>query len=183
MSWLPGTALKDQPVAADLAQFLNALRKAPTADAPLPGAHSFHRGGDLRIYDQEVRHSLQQLGASVDSAAILKHWTRACHSSWTAPPVWLHGDVAPGNLLVQDGKLSGVIDFGGCGIGDPACDLTIAWTTFDKDQRRVFQDAINLDDDTWTRAAGWGLWKALLNACKGAANGHETITHILGDRE
>lgn len=186
MSWRPGEGLGAQPVkaqqaiATDLALFLNALRKAPRALGPAPGAHNFYRGGDLRIYDQEVRHCLQQLGQKVDSDKILSVWTRACHSSWPHAPVWVHGDVAAGNLLVTKGKLSSVIDFGSCGIGDPACDLTIAWTVFEGSARTTFKDAINLDTHTWTRAAGWGLWKALLDACNGAPEGFDTLDAILG---
>lgn len=187
LEWLPGASLsslsndRQQGVASDLAIFLNAMRNAPIADGPTAGAHNFYRGGDLRIYDQEVRHSLHQLGRLVDGDAVIDHWTRACRSSWTAEPVWVHGDVASGNLLVINDRLSSVIDFGCCGIGDPACDLTIAWTVFEREARATFKDAINLDDQTWTRAAGWGLWKALLLACKGAPEGFETLSTILED--
>ena len=188
MAWLPGDTLASQSkavqqqVASDLAAFLNALRKAQTRDGPPPGAHNFYRGGDLRIYDQEVRHCLDQLGGTVDRETVLKLWTQACHSSWTDAPVWVHGDVAAGNLLVADGELSAVIDFGSCGIGDPACDLTIAWTVFEGRARAAFKQVIGLDAATWTRSAGWGLWKALLNACKGEPAGFETIAQIICDR-
>ena len=183
--WLEGDTLASQPAetqqstARDLAGFLNALRATPTKDAPIAGMHNFYRGGDLRIYDQEVRHCLAQLGTTVDSTAILKLWNRACQSTWNAPPVWVHGDIAANNLLCKDGKLSAVIDFGCCGIGDPACDLTMAWTVFDDQSRAAFQSAINLDPDTWARAAGWCAWKALLNTCKSAADGATTLEVLL----
>lgn len=189
MSWLSGETLADQPrqtqqhVAADLAQFLNALRKVPAAQGPLPGAHNFYRGGDLRIYDQEVRHCLQQLGSAVDHDAVLSLWNRACHSVWTASPVWLHGDVAAGNLLVDQEKLSAVIDFGSCGIGDPACDLTIAWTVFEGDARDAFKRTIGVDSQTWTRAAGWAVWKALLELCKGTREAIKILQDVLADRQ
>lgn len=76
--------------------------------------------------------------------------------------MWVHGDIAVGNLLVRDGRLSAVIDFGGCGVGDPASDLVIAWAFLDVQNRAVFRAALGLDEDTWTRARGWALWKALL---------------------
>ncbi len=187
MAWLPGEPLSSQTkeaqqeTAGDLAIFLNALRKASTADGPTPGAHNFYRGGDLRIYDQEVRHCLQQLGNKVDGHAIIGLWTKAWHSAWSKDPVWVHGDIAAGNLLCINGKLSAVIDFGCCGIGDPACDLTIAWTMFEGKARTTFKETLDLDAQTWARAAGWGLWKALLNACKGAPEGLETLDAILNE--
>ncbi|WP_373635632.1 aminoglycoside phosphotransferase family protein [Yoonia sp. SS1-5] len=181
MTWLPGKTLTDEPVAADLADFLRALHRVPTKGGPLPGAHNFHRGGDLRIYDQELRHSLDQLGANVDAEAVMRIWSRACTSTWHHTPVWLHGDVAPGNLLTDGRKLSAVIDFGSCGIGDPACDLTIAWTSFRGAERATFKDRLALDPDTWTRAKGWALWKAALEACKGSPDGYRVITEVIGD--
>ena len=78
--------------------------------------------------------------------------------------MWTHGDIAPGNLLVQDGALSAVIDFGCSCVGDPACDLAIAWTTFRGPSRAAFRTALPLDDETWARGRGWALWKALIIA-------------------
>ncbi|MER8522988.1 phosphotransferase, partial [Mesorhizobium sp. M1076] len=86
----------------------------------------------------------------------------------TGPPVWVHGDVASGNLLVEDGKLYAVVDFGSSAIGDPACDLVIAWTEFYGESRQAFRDAIALDEHSWARARGWALWKALI-----VASGHD----------
>ncbi|MER8949150.1 phosphotransferase, partial [Mesorhizobium sp. M0809] len=84
------------------------------------------------------------------------------------PPVWVHGDVASGNLLVEDGKLYAVVDFGSSAIGDPACDLVIAWTEFYGESRQAFRDTIALDEHSWARARGWALWKALI-----VASGHD----------
>jgi aminoglycoside phosphotransferase (APT) family kinase protein len=89
-------------------------------------------------------------------------WEAALAATWNGPPVWVHGDVAPGNLLVRGGRLAAVIDFGCSAVGDPACDLVIAWTYLDAPARAAFRDALPLDDATWTRAAGWALWKALI---------------------
>lgn len=183
MAWRPGVhpARPTERLASDLAAFLHALQHAPVTGGPGPGQHNFHRGGDLRIYDQEVRHCLDQLGSAVDQKTILRLWAKACHSNWTQAPVWLHGDVAVGNLLVQDNSLSAVIDFGCCAMGDPACDLTIAWTFLDQPTRAVFRDALNLDNDTWARARGWCLWKALLLMTTGDAAGKNTISALLTD--
>ncbi len=183
MGWLSGihpTHPTDQ-LANDLGAFLRTLQHAPVNGAPGPGQHNFHRGGDLRIYDQEVRHCLQQLGDAVNQSKISRLWTKACQSAWARAPVWLHGDVAPGNLLIQDNNLSAVIDFGCCAMGDPACDLAIAWTFFDEPTRKVFRNTLNLDNDTWARAKGWCLWKALLLMTKGDAAGKNTINALLTD--
>jgi len=78
--------------------------------------------------------------------------------------VWIHGDVSASNLLVQRGRLSSVIDFGNCGIGDPACDLSIAWTLFQGESRKIFRTMLPLDAGTWARGRAWTLWKALIVA-------------------
>lgn len=89
-------------------------------------------------------------------------WDAALASSWRGRPVWVHGDVAEGNLLLRDGRLGAVIDFGSSGVGDPACDLVIAWTLLGRAGRQAFRTALPLDDATWARGRGWALWKALL---------------------
>jgi aminoglycoside phosphotransferase (APT) family kinase protein len=76
--------------------------------------------------------------------------------------VWVHGDVAPSNLLVVDGRLGAVIDFGCTAVGDPACDLVIAWTLFEDESREVFRRSLPFDDATWARGRGWALWKSLV---------------------
>ncbi len=85
----------------------------------------------------------------------------------------MHGDVACGNLLVANGKLCAVIDFGSSAVGDPACDLVIAWTEFSGESRETFRTALSLDDDTWSRARGWALWKALITAAGHDGNQRE----------
>lgn len=148
--------------AVDLAGFLAALRAADAADGPAAGAHSFFRGGDLAVYEAEARGAAAALEDRDLAAWATPVLDRALESRWDAPPVWVHGDVADGNLLVADGRLGAVIDFGSSAIGDPACDLVIAWTSFDRATAQVFRDAIGLDAATWERAAGWALWKALI---------------------
>jgi aminoglycoside phosphotransferase (APT) family kinase protein len=83
------------------------------------------------------------------------------HATWQGDPVWFHGDAQPGNLLVRDGRLSAVIDFGTSGVGDPACDTTIAWTFLSGESRRVFKAGLPFDASTWTRGRGWAIWKAM----------------------
>jgi aminoglycoside phosphotransferase (APT) family kinase protein len=89
-------------------------------------------------------------------------WEAALPATWHDPPVWFHGDVAAGNLLVEGGRLSAVIDFGTSGVGNPSCDLAIAWTLFNGESREAFRAALGPDDVTWARGRGWALWKALI---------------------
>jgi len=89
-------------------------------------------------------------------------WAEALGAAWHGPPVWVHGDVADGNLLVDRGRLSAVIDFGCSAVGDPACDTVIAWTFLSGDSRRMFQSRLPVDRATWARGRGWALWKAMI---------------------
>jgi aminoglycoside phosphotransferase (APT) family kinase protein len=148
--------------AQDLADFLLALWKIDASDGPPAGQHNFYRGGPLAVYDDETRRSIKILSDEIDVPLITEIWERALASTWESTPVWVHGDVADGNLLVRDGRLSAVIDFGSSGTGDPACDLVIAWTFFDGPAARAFRDRVGLDAQTWERARGWCLWKALI---------------------
>jgi aminoglycoside phosphotransferase (APT) family kinase protein len=145
-----------------LAGFLVALQRIDATGGPLAGQHNFHRGGELVVYDAQTRAALSTLGGRVDTAAIEDVWAAALHSEWQGKPVWVHGDMAWGNLLVQDGELYAIIDFGSSAVGDPACDLVIAWTQFFGESRQAFHAALPLDDETWARGRGWALWKALV---------------------
>jgi aminoglycoside phosphotransferase (APT) family kinase protein len=165
--WLPGAPAQARLVddlgrfATDLAAFLRALWAADASDGPAAGAHSFHRGADPAYYDGETRRCLE-LATGIDTAGAAEVLDRALGAPYAGKPCWFHGDVAVGNLLVDDGRLSGVIDFGTSGVGDPACDLVIAWTFLDAGAREVFREAVDRDGDTWARARGWALWKSLL---------------------
>ena len=148
--------------AEDLADFLLALWKIEASDGPPAGAHNFFRGGALEVYDAETRRSIDILSGEIDVPLITEIWERALASTWKNRPVWVHGDVAEGNLLVRGGRLAAVIDFGSSGTGDPACDLVIAWTLFDEPAARAFRNRVGFDAETWERAGGWCLWKALI---------------------
>ncbi len=166
--WIEGETAKRGRIsslvdfALDLADFLNALRAIDAANGPRAGPHNFHRGGALKVYDTETRTAIETLCGELDVPRITALWDAALASHWVGQPVWVHGDIAEGNLLVRDGKLAAVIDFGTCGTGDPACDLVIAWTLFDKPAARAFRQRVGLDAQTWERARGWCLWKALI---------------------
>lgn len=148
--------------AADLARFLVALRGIDTRHGPAAGPHNFHRGGLLSIYDAETRQSIRTLAGEIDVTAVTDVWDTALETSWQGPSAWVHGDMAATNLLVKSGLLNAVIDFGCCGIGDPSCDLVVAWTFLDQAARGVFRSTVGLDPATWQRARGWALWKALI---------------------
>lgn len=167
--WIHGDTAREATIdrtalARDLAGFLAALHAAPAEGAPPPGPHNFFRGGPLATYDAQTREAVAALGAQVDAAACLALWDAALATAWERPPVWVHGDVAPGNLIVREGRLAAVIDWGICGVGDPACDLAIAWTFLDAEARAAFREALPLDEPTWLRARAWCLWKALILA-------------------
>jgi len=148
--------------ASALAHFLVALQRVDAAGGPGPGQHNFWRGGPLATYDGETREALSNLCGRVDTEAAVAIWESALEARWHGTPVWIHGDVAAANLLLKDGRLSGVIDFGCSGVGDPACDRTIAWTLFSGASRAAFAQGLALDHATWARARGWALWKALI---------------------
>jgi aminoglycoside phosphotransferase (APT) family kinase protein len=174
--WLAGTPARPNVIddvdrfAVAVAEFLTALQSVDTTGGPVAGAHSFYRGAAPASYDEETRRCLADLSGRIDVPSATRVWDAALESEWDRPPVWFHGDVAVNNLLVKDGSLAAVIDFGTSGIGDPACDLVIAWTFFTGSARAAFREAVGLDDDTWARARGWALWKALLALAGGDEN-------------
>ncbi|MEV4106047.1 aminoglycoside phosphotransferase family protein [Nonomuraea sp. NPDC049695] len=163
--WLPGanangTITDLEQAAVDLAAFVTALRKVDQAGAhPRPrGA----RGAPLAEGDEFVRRSITQLGDRIDGAAALRSWEESLSAPvWDGAEVWVHGDLLPGNLLVVDGRLSAVIDFGGLNVGDPACDLQPAWNVFAGESRRRFRAELGVDDASWLRGRGWALSQAV----------------------
>ena len=165
--WLDGvTASADRiadPVrfALDLADFLAALQSVDVTDGPQPGVHNWFRGGTLRTYDEGTQRALEELSGHVDVELAREIWADALEARWDGVDRWFHGDVAEGNLLLNDGHLSAVIDFGTCGVGDPACDLAIAWSLLTADARQAFKDRLSVDAASWARGRGWALWKTL----------------------
>ena len=149
-------------LAKDLGGFLVELQSIDASEGPLAGIHNFHRGGDLAVYDEQSRNAIENNKEIFNEHVLKELWELSLDSKWDREPVWLHGDVATGNILVKDGKLSAVIDFGGLGVGDPSCDAVMAWTFFDDDSRKIFKAALDMDEETWNRARGWALWKALI---------------------
>ncbi|GIJ21231.1 aminoglycoside phosphotransferase family protein [Micromonospora lutea] len=165
--WLDGETASVEGVAdpvrfaLDLAGFLAALQSVDAAGGPQPGIHNWFRGGSLRTYDKDVERALAELDGHVDAGLVREIWARALGARWDGADRWFHGDIAPGNLLLAHGRLTAVIDFGTCGVGDPACDLAIAWTLLTPDGREAFRKRLSVDAATWARGRGWALWKTL----------------------
>ncbi|MBI2785866.1 MAG: aminoglycoside phosphotransferase family protein [Legionella longbeachae] len=171
--WIEGNTasierIKNLPqFAVAIAEFLNALQQCDPTGGPLAGEHNFYRGGTLATYDAETREAIASLDDKTYAEVTTEIWNLALSSTWQSPPVWVHGDIAIGNILVNKGQLSAVIDFGQLCIGDPACDLAIAWTLFTGESRDAFRATLKLDSATWARGRGWTLWKALCWAFPG----------------
>jgi len=165
--WLDGvTAIQGgiaDPVrfASDLAEFLAALQRVDAADGPQPGVHNWYRGGSLRTWEGDTERALTELEGLVDVERARVVWAEALDAPWDGVDRWFHGDVAGSNLLLDGGRLSAVIDFGTCGVGDPACDLAVAWTLLTPDGRQAFRERLSVDAASWARGRGWALWKAL----------------------
>ncbi|MDT0347524.1 aminoglycoside phosphotransferase family protein [Streptomyces litchfieldiae] len=162
--WLPGdnangTISDLEQAVVDLVGFITAMRRIDTTDAP-PRARGA-RGGKLTENDEQVRRAVAELGDRVDGAAVIRAW----EESLTAPPwdrdVWVHGDLLPGNLLVDRGRLSAVIDWGGLNVGDPACDLQPAWNIFAGRSREAFLSELGVDTGAYLRGRGWTLYQAI----------------------
>ncbi len=171
-------------LAMELAGFITALQRTDPTDGP-PSDQS------LATRDAQVRKdidALRELG-EIDAEAVTEVWDAVLQvPGWSNPPVWLHGDFAPGNVLLVDGRLSAVIDFSGVGVGDPAGDLRIAWNLLPASVRDDFHAALGLDDATWARGRGRALAQALVQLpyyhetnLELAAQARHVIREILAD--
>jgi len=188
-SWLPGdiaAACRDLGLgtaAIRLAEFIAALRAVDPAGGPVS---QFRR--DLASRDRVVSAAIDAVGDVPYREAAAQAWRRAVAApAWNGPAVWMHGDLHPANLLVTDGQLSGVVDFGLLAVGDPAVDLMVAWTFLSASARRAFRAALPADEATWERGRGWALDLGLRCAANAAGNpllnqiGTYTISQILND--
>jgi aminoglycoside phosphotransferase (APT) family kinase protein len=162
--WLAGENATIERLAAprqaatELGQFIAALQRIDPTGGPPPGAHNSFRGVPLEMRDPETRAAIATLHGTLDAGALTAAWEAALQApAWRGPPVWIHGDLQSGNLLAQHGRLRAVIDFGCLGVGDPACDLQVAWNLLSAETRHVFRAALAVDDATWARGRGWAL--------------------------
>jgi aminoglycoside phosphotransferase (APT) family kinase protein len=159
--WLPGedaTSAHTDPrrLARDVAAFVVALESiAVDAEAPQGG-----RSGSLEARDDETRVAIAEMAGSIDAGRAIDVWDAGLRAiPWRRDPVWCHGDLLPGNLVVDDGGLAGVVDWAAAGVGDPACDAMVAWA-MPPDARAVFRGAWGADDATWVRGRAWALSQA-----------------------
>jgi aminoglycoside phosphotransferase (APT) family kinase protein len=149
--------------ASDLAAFILALQGVDATDGPPPGSHNAQRGVPLALRDAAVRDALARLYGEIDTDAATAAWEEALHAPpWSGPPVWIHGDLQSGNLLAVAGRIRAVIDFGCLGVGDPACELIVAWNLLPAEVRPRFRDLLGVDEATWTRGRGWALSVGLI---------------------
>ncbi len=167
--WLEGEPARRNNVAdraqfaRDIAGFLAALQCIDTQGGPPPGAHNFLRGAPIMsAYGADARRWVDALDGRIDMAGAHAVLDAAQAAEWREAPCWVHGDIAVGNLLMRDGRLGAVIDFGCAAVGDPACDLVIAWLFLEGDSRAAFRAAMPQEPGLWARARGWALWKAAL---------------------
>lgn len=150
-------------LATDLAQFIAALQRMDPTGGPPPGKHNFFRGESLARRDEATRAAIASLAREIDADAVTAAWEAALQApEWEGLPAWLHGDLDSRNLLVERGRLCAVLDFGCLGVGDPACDVMVAWKLLSADTREVFRTALSVDEATWARGRGWALSQALI---------------------
>ena len=163
-TWLDGDDATSAPLdpgraAVDLAELLGAMWRTDPAGAPSPGG----RGGSLRPRDESVRAGILALGELIDAAAVTAAWEHALAvPEWDRAAVWVHGDLDARNLVVRDGRITGVLDWNLICAGDPACDVKVAWAVLDAETRPTFRELLEIDDATWARGRGWALSQALI---------------------
>ena len=149
--------------ATDMARFIATLHGVDSAGGPLPGHHNSFRGVPLATRDAATRAAISNLRGTLDEGAMTAAWDATLNAPvWNGPPVWIHGDLQAGNVLIQGGRLNAVIDFGCLGVGDPACDLIVAWNLFNAESREVLRAALKVDEATWKRGRGWALSVGLI---------------------
>jgi aminoglycoside phosphotransferase (APT) family kinase protein len=192
--WLPGAPFAPHSVdavraAQDLAAFVRTLREVDTSGAPVPDGDPFTRGTPLAPRDGMFREALDQLKEHFDAGLLTAAWEESLAAdTWDGKPRWIHGDLMSGNVLVADGKLSAVIDFGTARAADPAGDVLPAWWLFSGESRTAYREALEVDEPTWLRARGWALSLVLigipyyLNRRPGAlSDGQQSVADILSD--
>ncbi len=189
LNWIEGETLAhashpDPDAPRAIARFLRHLHRPAHADAPVPGPENLWRGGPLSALEIEFSESLKVLPDISQRGAIISIWRDATDSTDERDPCWVHGDIAPSNILQSEGRLRAVIDFGLSCAGDPACDLAIGWLAFDADQRMAFLSEYDAHDKALVdRGRVWALWKAVLvsSGKSASAPGYHAADTIIKD--
>jgi aminoglycoside phosphotransferase (APT) family kinase protein len=190
--WLDGeTATPDKladvrGAAYPLGRFVAALQRIDPAGGPEPGDHNSWRGVPLVEREPFTSEAIARLDGVIEVDPVREAWQSALAApEWDMAPRWVHGDLLAGNLLTSSGRLSAVIDFGCLGVGDPACDLLVAWHVFSGEARDAYRAAVGVDDATWARGIGWALSVAVgaLDYYRGTnpalvASAHRALTEI-----
>lgn len=192
--WLPGANPRDRGdvgLAEQLATFVTVLHRVPVEGGPLPADGA--RGTPLAAQDDRAQETLRALSAfddGFDVRSAARAWDRCASAPATGARVWIHGDLNAGNLLVADGRLGAVIDWGAIGVADPAPDLSAAYWLFDGPARRRYRELLPHDEAAWLRAAGWALLPALTGldyyrrtAPDLAARGRREIRAVIAELE
>jgi aminoglycoside phosphotransferase (APT) family kinase protein len=177
--FLPGQPAASKPpadsaeAAVVLAEFLASLHTPADPDAPI----NRYRGVPLAVRGEIFAEAVSRLSGSINTAAVTAAWASALAApGWHGPPMWLHGDLHPANILVDHGCVSAVIDFGDITAGDPAADLAVAWMLLPRNAHLAFRAAYaeacqyNTTEDLWERARGWALALALVFLANSADN-------------
>lgn len=166
--WLEGESAITAPfadlgrAASDLASFIGALQRVDPSGGPPPGEDNFVRGAPVEALDHAVRKSIAAVRREIDVNRVTGVWEAALEApSWDRAPVWVHGDLDARNLLVTEGRISAVVDFGCLSVGDPACDVAVGWKLLTPKTRGRFRSALSIDDPTWARARGWIVYQSL----------------------
>jgi aminoglycoside phosphotransferase (APT) family kinase protein len=186
--YLPGRVAAEDPpepaaAAVSLGGFLAALHTPAPPGAPV----NPFRGVPLAERTDTVMRNLSAVADQVDRAAVRLVWAAALAAPrWTGPPVWVHGDLHPANILVHRGRISGVLDFGDLTAGDPAADLSAGWMLLPADCHPAFRASAGASDTSWARATGWAVALGLVYLAHSADNpqlaavGRRTLSAVLG---
>lgn len=194
LKWIEGENLTidciadPRQAAIDMAKFITALQRIDTTGAPLATDKNL-RGIPLATRDMNTRKAIAAMHGMIDTDAAIRVWETALEApEWERAPVWFHGDLLPGNVLFKQGRLNAVIDFGGMGVGDPACDLMIAWGLFKGESRDIFREVLAVDEATWVRGRGHALSQAVIfipyyleTNPVGVGNARHMISEVLAD--
>jgi len=155
-TWHEGELPDAPPAVEEVAALIGALQAVDARDAPEPAGG---RARPLAALEEYVRDALTR----IDVPGAFELWQRAARApQWDRPPVWIHCDLDPRNVLVRSGRLAVVLDWGGAGAGDPALDVMAAWKLVAREERERFRDLLDVDDATWLRAQGWATAQALI---------------------